>query len=301
MHALAARTISWLIWMGFTLYVSGLAPDLLNYLDDKGLQIGTRRISILLVLQSVATVALALLLSLWLGHAIEGKVMAAEVNINLRVMLAKVIRPLLVVIAVLIALPMVGVDLTALSVFGGALGVGLGFGLQKIASNYVSGFIILLDRSVTIGDFLTIEKHSGQLTKMTARYVVMRNGDGSEVIIPNETVITSTVVNHSYSDKSSRLPIAVQISYGSDVDLASRLLIEAGSAQPRVLGGPEPKVLITGFADSGINLELGVWVEDPEQCKASLRSDIYHHVLRQFKLNGIEIPFPQREIRLLKT
>jgi small-conductance mechanosensitive channel len=297
--SVAARAISWGVWLGFALYVTGLAPDLLAFLDDAGIRLGGRRLSLLTFLQSLATIAVALLLSLWLGHVLEDRVMAADMNINLRVMLTKLMRPLLVIVAILIALPMVGVDLTALSVFGGAIGVGVGFGLQKIASNYISGFIILLDRSVKIGDFLSIEKHSGQLTKMTARYVVMRSADGTEVIIPNETVITSTVVNHSYSDKTVCVPITVQISYGSDIDVATRILVDAAMAHARVLRNPAPRVLISAFADNGIHLELGVWVKDPEDGRANLRSDIYHKVWKEFQAQGIVIPFPQREVRLL--
>ncbi len=294
------RVISWLVWLGFALYITGFAPDLLDFLEETGFRLGKHRISLLLVLQAMLSIATALLLSLWLGRILEGRVMAATLDINLRVMLAKLMRPLLALVVILIALPMVGVDLTALSVFGGAVGVGIGLGLQKTASNYISGFIILFDRSVTIGDFITIEKNSGQLTKMTARYVVIRNGDGTEIIIPNETVITSIVVNHSYSDKVVRVSIPVQISYRSDLDTAMRVLVGTAQEHPRALKNPEPLVLIRAFADNGIELELGVWVQDPEDGRANLRSDIYSAVWREFKTHGIEIPYPQRDVRLLK-
>ena len=294
------RVISWLVWLGFALYITGLAPDLLGFLDETSFVLGKHRISLLTVLQAVLSIATALLLSLWLGSVFEGRVMAAQhMDINLRVMLTKLMRPLLALIAILVVLPMVGIDLTALSVFGGAIGVGIGFGLQKIASNYISGFIILFDRSVTIGDFITIDKNTGQLTKMTARYVAIRNADGVEFIIPNETVITSTVVNHSSSDKTVRVPITVQVSYRSDLDLAMRVLMETAQAHPRVLKKP-PQVLITAFADNGIDLELGVWVQDPEEGRANLRSDIYRAVWREFQAKGITIPYPQREVRLLR-
>ena len=220
-------------------------------------------------------------------------------EMTLRVMLAKLLRPLLVLFALFLVLPAVGVDLTALSVFGGALGVGIGFGLQKIASNYISGFIILLDRSVKIGDIVTIEKHSGQLDKMTARYVVVRGGDGTEAIIPNETVITSTVINHSYSDTRVCVTVPVQISYAAIWTPPRELLLDAARAHPRALPTPEPRVAITAFADNGINLELGVWISDPELGGAALRSDIYYAIWREFKAHGIEIPYPQREVRML--
>jgi small-conductance mechanosensitive channel len=224
---------------------------------------------------------------------------AQRMEITLRVMLAKLLRPVLVLLALFLVLPAVGIDLTALSVFGGALGVGIGFGLQKIASNYISGFIILLDHSVKIGDIVSIEKHTGKLSKMTARYVVVRGGDGTEAIIPNETVITSTVINHSYSDTRVCVTIPVQISYNSDLDTATRLLLEAARAHARTLAAPEPRVMITAFSDNGISLELGLWINDPELGAAAIRSDIYHAVWRAFRAEGIEIPYPQREVRLL--
>jgi small-conductance mechanosensitive channel len=294
------RTIAWLVWTGFALHVLGLAPAILAFFDDIGLQVGKQRISLLAVGQAALWIVVTLLLTLWLSRLAETRLMAAQrMEMTLRVMLAKLLRPVLVLFALLMVLPAVGIDLTALSVFGGALGVGIGFGLQKIASNYISGFIILLDHSVKIGDIVTIEKHSGRLNKMTARYVVVRGGDGTEAIIPNETVITSTVINHSYSDPLVCVAIPVQIAYSSDLDAAIAVLLAAARAHERALATPEPRVSITAFGDNGIQLELGVWIRDPEQGGAALRSDIYHAVWREFRAKGIEIPCPQRAVRLL--
>ena len=294
------RTIVWLIWTGFALYVLGLTPDIIEFFDGIGFKVGGHRVSLLLIGQAVVWVIAALLLALWLGRILEERLMSAhDMDMTLRVMLTKLTRALLMLLAVLIALPAVGIDLTALSVFGGALGVGIGFGLQKIASNYISGFIILMDRSVTIGDLVTIEKHTGRLSKMTARYVVVRALDGTEAIIPNETVITSTVINQSYTDRKVSIPLPVQVSYASDLDLVKGLMIDAAKSHARVLREPAPGVLIKAFADSGIDLELSVWVEDPEQGKANLRSDIYYDIWKAFKTHGVVIPFPQHEVRLL--
>src|SRR5208283_1141342 len=269
------RLIAWLVWIGVALHLTGLAPELLDFLDGITFPLGRQHVSLLTIVQGLLSVFAALLVSLWLSRVLEERVMTASaMGMNLRVMLGKVIRPLLVLIGLLIALPAVGINLTALSVFGGALGVGIGFGLQKIASNYISGFIILLDRSVSIGDLVTIDNHTGQVARLTARYVVVRKLDGTEVLVPNEFVITSTVINHSYTDKNVRIPIPVQVGYHSDLDAAMRLIVEAARAQPRVLADPEPEALITAFADNGINLELGVWVQDPEAGKGSLISDI---------------------------
>jgi len=190
------RLIAWLIWIGVALHLTGLAPELLDFLEGATFPLGKQHVSLLTVIQGLLSVCVALLVSLWLSRVLEDRVMkVAGVQMNLRVMLTKVLRPLLVLIGLLIALPAVGIDLTALSVFGGALGVGIGFGLQRIASNYISGFLILLDRSLSIGDLVTIDNHTGQVARLTARYVVVRKLDGTEVLVPNEFVITSTVVN----------------------------------------------------------------------------------------------------------
>ena len=207
---------------------------------------------------------------------------------------------LLAVLALLIALPAVGIDLTVLSVFGGALGVGLGFGLQKIASNYVSGFIILMDRSVSLGDVVAVDRHSGEIVKMAARYVVVRGLDGTETLIPNETLVTSPVVNFSYSDRRVRVAVQAQISYGSDLDAATRIMDEAAMRHPRVLHDPAPATVVTRLADSGIDLELGAWISDPQSGQGGLRSDLLRDILRDFRAGGIEIPYPQREVRVFK-
>ncbi|MBI2296493.1 MAG: mechanosensitive ion channel [Betaproteobacteria bacterium] len=294
------RFIAWAVWMGFAIYITGLAPELVNFLDGAGFGVGKDRISLLLILQAALSVAVTLLAALWLGRAIESRVMRARtLDVNVRVMFAKLSRALLVLVAVLIALPAVGIDLTVLSVFGGALGVGLGFGLQKIAANYLSGFIMLTDRSVSIGDQVTIDRYFGELTQMTARYVVLRNPDGTEAIIPNETVISSPVINHSYSDQRVRVPVSLQVGYRTDLDRATRILEDAARRHPRVLRDPAPAVLIKEFGDSGIDLELGVWIEDPQQGEAGLRSDLYREIWREFQAQGIEIPYPQREVRVV--
>ena len=296
------RYISWVIWIGFALYIGGLWPALRGILNDIGFSTGLgrqQRISLLLILQGLLSVGFTVLLALWLGRVIETRMMlASALNVSLRVMLTKLARALLLLAAILIALPLVGIDLTVLSVFGGMLGVGIGLGLQKIASNYISGFIILMDRSVSLGDLVTIDQHTGQLTKMTARYVVVRSLSGVEAIIPNDTLITSTVVNHSYTDKRVRQTIPVQVGYDCDLEQAMRIMVEAAQRQTRVLTDPPPKALITRFGDSGVDLELGFWVDDPQAGTGGLRSDLHLDIWREFGKHHIEIPYPQRTVRL---
>jgi small-conductance mechanosensitive channel len=296
------RVIAWTIWVALALHITGLLPELVEVLDGFGFRIGKQRISVLTILQGLLSVAITVVIALWAGRTIEARLLDARgMDLNFRIVLSKLVKTLLVIIAVLIALPAVGIDVTVLSVFGGAVGVGLGLGLQKIAANYVSGFVILLDRSISPGALVTIDGRYGEVTKLTARYVVVKSLDGTEAIIPNETVVTSVVVNHSYSDRSVRVDVPIQVSYNSDVDRALELMLEAARDQPRALRNPAPGALLKAFADSGIDLELYVWVSDPETGTGNLRSDIYRAIWKAFNANNITIPFPQREIRVLRS
>ena len=192
-----------------------------------------------------------------------------------------------------------GIDLTVLSVFGGALGVGIGFGLQKVASNYISGFIILGDRSIRPGDRLTVDNFTGYVTKITSRFVVLKSVAGGEALIPNETFITSTVINESYTAKSLWQSIDVQVAYHTDLTLAMKIMEEAAKAQERIQTDPAPKAFLISFGDNGVNLRVGFWVKDPENGFVGLFSAILLDVWKRFNESDIEFPFPQREIRIL--
>lgn len=294
------RWISWLAWIGVAIYLTGLWPFVRDALLDVDFTVGKQKFTLLLVLQGSLSVIATLLIALWLGRLAEVWLMGAtSLQTNLRVMFSKLVQVLLLLAAFLIVLPAVGIDLTVLSVFGGMLGVGIGFGLQKIAANYISGFIILMDRSVSIGDVVTIGEHTGTLTQMTARYVVVRGPAGLEALIPNETIITSAVINHSFSDRKVQITLPIQVAYASDLEAAREIMVNVAKNNPRAQKEPEPAALITGFADSGINLELGVWVDDPEKGVARLRSELYAGIWQAFREQGIEIPFPQREVRVI--
>jgi small-conductance mechanosensitive channel len=261
---------------------------------------GKQKLTLWHMLQGVVAVLATVLAALWISSAIEARLNAAVgLDSNLRAVLARVSKAMLVLLAVLIGLPMVGIDLTTLSVFGGALGVGLGFGLQKIASNYVSGFILLLDNSIRIGNVITVGNDRGEVTRITTRYTVLKNVTGVEALVPNELLVGSVVQNESYSDPRVRIALQVQVSYDSDLERAMAIMVAAATAQARVLSAPAPGVLLMNFADSGINLELGFWVADPEKGTGQLRSDINLAIWREFRQSGIAIPFPQREIRIL--
>ncbi|MEI8361913.1 MAG: mechanosensitive ion channel domain-containing protein [Betaproteobacteria bacterium] len=294
------NSISSLIWLVLALHLSGLLPQLLNALEDVTFTLGKRPMNLLLVLQALFTIIATLFIALWISRIIENKLMQTEqVNMNLRVVFSKLLRIFLLFIAVLIALSAVGLDITMLSVFGGAIGVGLGFGLQRIASNYVSGFIILLDKSMQIGDVVTIDTHYGIVSDLRTRYLVLRKLDGTQVIIPNETLIINPVINHSFSDHKARVQMDILVSYDSPLELAMALVSDIANRHPRILEEPLPVVLVKGFGESGINLMLSIWIPDPEEGSALLQSEIYLEVWRAFQANKISIPYPQREVRII--
>ena len=295
------RAIATLVWAAFALHLTGLLPGIVGWLEGVQIAFGKQSLSLWTLGSAAFWAALTVLLALWAGSALEARLMRVEgLHSSLRVVFARLGKTLLLVAAVLVVLPLLGVDLTVLSVFGGALGVGLGLGLQKIASNYVSGFIILLDRSLRLGDVITADNQHGVVTRITTRYIVVRALTGVEAIIPNDTLVTTTVLNHSYTDKKVRLAVSLQVAYRSEIPAVQQLLVEIAQRQPRTLREPAPTVHVTNFADSGIELELGFWIDDPENGTQNVRSDICVEILREFRSRGIEIPFPQREVTLLQ-
>jgi len=294
------HTLATLIWLVLALHLSGILPEMLETLEAVKFKIGKNSVNLLLLLQGLLTILITVFVAMWLSRVVENKLMQVEqLNANTRVMLAKVVRICLLFIAVLIGLSAVGLDLTLISVFGGALGVGLGFGLQRIASNYVSGFILLMDKSISIGDIVTIDVHYGIIKDLRTRYLVLKKLDGTEVIIPNETLIINPVINHSGMDRNTRVQVAVQVAYESDLDLVLQLLVKAAVDHPRVLVTPAPGAVVTGFAESGIDMRLTVWIHDAEEGTSSLQSDLFMAIWRLFKAHDISIPYPQREVRVL--
>ena len=296
------RIIAALVWGWLALYITDLAPYVTEALESVSFKLGKQKLDLWMLLHGMVTVFLTVVVALWVAGVVEGRLMRVEsLDSSLRMVGVRVAKALLTVGALITSLSLVGIDMTALSVFTGALGVGLGFGLQKIASNYVSGFIILLDRSIRLGNIVQVGNDAGQVTQITTRYTVLKHPGGTEYIVPNEALIGSVVQNQTYSDSSVRLATTVGVAYSSDLELAMRLMTEAASAQPRVLADPPPKVMLTQFADSAINLELGFWIADPESGKGNVLSDVNLALWRAFQDHGIEIPYPQREVRLLPS
>ena len=294
------NAISGVVWLLVALHLVGFLPEILRALDEVSFSVGKVRFSLLLIVQSLVTVAVTVVIALWLSRLLENRVMRAErINMNLRVVVTKLLRVTLTLVGVLAALSAVGFDITLLSVFGGALGVGLGFGLQKIASNYVSGFIILLDESVHLGDVMTIDGHYGVVSQIRSRYLVLRKLDGTEVVIPNETLIGSAVINHSFTDRKARINLPIQISYESSLEDAMTLMRDVASQHPRVLKDPPPETQILGFGENGIDLQLVLWIPDPEEGSASLKSSLYLEIWHAFQKHGVAIPSPQRDVRIV--
>ena len=294
------RIIAATVWGWLALYITDVAPHVIAALESVQFAIGKQKVDLWMILHGVVTVFLTVVFALWVAGVIERKLMRVDaLDSSLRIVGVRVAKALLTVIAIVTSLSLVGIDMTALSVFTGALGVGLGFGLQKIASNYVSGFIILLDRSIRLGNIVQVGNDAGQVTQITTRYTVLKHPGGTEFIVPNETLIGSTVQNQTYSDRRLRLATAVGVAYGSDLDRVMSIMVTVAEAHPRVLRDPAPRVLLTQFADSAINLELGFWIDDPEEGRGNVISDINIGIWRAFREQGIEIPFPQREVRLL--
>ncbi|MDO5068586.1 MAG: mechanosensitive ion channel [Neisseria zoodegmatis] len=294
------RFLSGLLWFAFLLWVSGVDDIIINSMKALELPIGSVRLNLFTVLTGLLWIVVLMVLALWLARFIDSRLMSnSHLDLNLRIVLSKVVKTVMLALSVLIALPLVGIDLTVLSVFGGALGVGIGFGLQKVASNYISGFIILGDRSIRPGDRLTVNDFTGYVTKITSRFVVLSNASGSEALIPNETFVTSTVINESYTNASLRQSLNIQVAYNTDLTKALSILEEVAAEQDRVDASPPPKAVITGFGENGIDLSIGFWVKDPENGFVVLFSNIFYSVWKRFNAEGIEFPFPQREVRIL--
>lgn len=290
------RLIAFTVWILVALYLTGVLPELMGALEETKLSTGAgkgQEISLRQIIEAILLALVTVFVALSLSSLFEKKVMsAATIDISSRVVITKFVRAAALVVALLIALPLVGIPLTLLSVIGGALGVGLGFGLQKIASNYISGFIILLDRSIHLGDLVTVDTRHGVVKAINSRYTVLKSADGTEAIIPNDTLITNIVVNHSHADPLTILKTAVMISYESDVERARAILLAAAAAQPRVHKLPAPVALIKQLGDKGVELELWVRIPNTDHGHDSLRSDMLTDVLKQFDNAGVALAKP---------
>jgi small-conductance mechanosensitive channel len=294
------RTISWVAWGAMVLWVSGLLPVVLAEMEDINWKVGSTTLSLRTLVEGIVTASIVLILTLWLSAAIESRLLrtGAGRDLSLRKAVSNFTRALLLFVGLIIALSAVGIDLTALSVLGGAVGVGIGFGLQKLASNYVSGFVILAERSVRIGDAVRVDGFEGRITDINARYTLVRAPNGRQSIVPNEMLITNRVENLAQAEVRTAQTTVISVGYDSDVDLVQRLLIEAVRAQPRVLDSPAPFAALSNFGADGLEFTLSYWIADPDNGQLGLRSSINLAILAAMRAHGIDIPFPQRVVHV---
>ena len=290
------RTISWLAWIAMVLWVSGLLPLVLEELDQIHWKVGNSTLSVRTLIEGALTAGAVLIVTLWISAGIETRLLRSATGgtLSLRKAISNATRALLMFVGLLVALSAVGIDLTTLSVLGGAIGVGIGFGLQKLASNYVSGFVMLAERSVRIGDSVKVDNFEGVVTDINARYTVIRSLTGRESIVPNEMFIANRVENLSLSDKRVWQSSVLLVSYDSDAEQVIQILQDAALAQQRVLREPEPNAALSAFTVDGLEFTLGYWISDPENGQLNLRSDVNLAVLRGLRSHGIRMPPPQR-------
>jgi small-conductance mechanosensitive channel len=298
--------ITVVIWVFLSLHLLGWGDEVIRILDDIGMQAGKTRISVWSVMKLMVTVSVFVLLALWMSRWLERRVLKLDALApTMRIGIAKFVQAFLVGISVLVGLNAAGLDLTTLNVLTGAIGIGLGFGLQSIAANFVSGFVLLMDRSIKPGDVISFTGMPGTATEgfgwveeLRGRYVVVRDRDGVETLVPNQNLITNPVINWSYTDPRVRLKLPIRISYKSDPELAMKLLLQATEDHPRIIHEPGPVSRLMGFGDHGIELELRFWIPDPQEGVNNVRSDVNRAIWRLFKEHSITIPVAQREVRL---
>jgi len=292
------RSLSWLAWAAVVLWLTGLLPMVLEELDQIQWKVGTSHLSVRTLIEGGLTAGLVMLLTLWMSSAIESRLLRTSTGseLSLRKAVSNAVTSLLMFVGLMVSFSAVGIDLTALSVLGGAVGVGIGFGLQKLAANYVSGFVILAERSMRIGDSVKVDGFEGRVTDIKARYTVIRAPTGRESIVPNEMLINNRVENLSLADSKVLQSTSVLVAYGSDVDLVMQLLTQACDMQMRVLQEPATFVTLTSFAADGLEFSAHYWVDEQQPGLLTLKSEINLSILKLLNEHGIEIPYPQRVV-----
>ncbi len=296
--------VALLIWLVIAAEYLGWLDPIIATLDSFGVAAGKSRITVWSVLKLLFTLTLFMLVAAWISRWVERRVKRlTSVAMSTRIGIAKFANAFLIGLSILIGLNAAGVDLTALTVLTGAVGLGLGFGLQSIAANFVSGFVLLMDRSIKPGDVISLSGQSGTSTEnfgwvqeLRGRYVVVRDRDGVEMLVPNQQLISNAVINWSYTDPRIRLKLPIRISYRDDPELALKILLIACEGQARVLREPAPVSRLMHFSDSGIELELRFWISDPQEGVNNVRSEVNRAIWRLFKEHQITIPMAQREI-----
>jgi small-conductance mechanosensitive channel len=298
--------LTFLIWLAIAAEYLGWLDAIIATLDSIGVAAGKTRITVWSILKLLFTLTLFVLVAAWISRWVERRLKKlSTLAPSTRIGIAKFANAFLIGLSILMGLNAAGVDLTALTVLTGAIGLGLGFGLQSIAANFVSGFVLLMDRSIKPGDVISLSGQAGTSTEnfgwvqeLRGRYVVVRDRDGVEMLVPNQQLISNAVINWSYTDPRIRLKLPVRVSYDDDPELALRILLDACEGQSRVLRDPLPVSRLMHFGDSGIELELRFWIADPQDGVNNVRSDVNRAIWRLFKEQNITIPVTQHEIRM---
>lgn len=292
------RTVSWLVWAGLVLWLTDLLPLVLAEMAAIKWHIAGSEVSLRSLVEGALSALAVLVIVLWISASIEARLLAAEsVNLSVRKMAANATRAILLLVGLLLALSAAGIPLGALSVLGGAVGVGIGLGLQKLAANYVSGFVILAERSLRIGDVVKVDSFEGRITDITTRYTVIRAQNGRESIVPNELMTTQRVENCSFADPKVAMTTVVQVAYGTDLAALIPRVVEAVKVVPRVLPEPAPAVQLSQFAADGLELTIVFWIGDLHNGQGNVRSDVNLAVLAAIEAAGVQIPYPQRVVR----
>ena len=294
---LVGRVVSWTAWAASVLWVLGLLPGLLDDLDDVQFHLGTTQLSLLGLFSGLLTALIVLVIALWIAQVIEARLMQSQLDLSLKKMASNASKAALLFVGLLVALQAAGINLAALGVLGGAVGVGIGFGLQKLASNYVSGFVILAERSLRIGDMVKVDGFEGRISDIKTRYTVVRALNGRESIVPNEMLITQRVENASLADTRVSVTSVVQVGYETDLEALIPRMVTTMLGVPRVLADPAPGVMLSNFASDGLELTLAFWIDDPHNGQGGVRSDVNLAVLKLLNSLGVDIPYPQRVIR----
>jgi small-conductance mechanosensitive channel len=297
------RVFSWLAWIAAVLWMLGLLPAVMAEMESIEFSFGKSKVSLLSIVQGALSSGLVMVLVLWVSAAVERKLLHAAVadDLSLRKVAANTLRAVLLLLGFLFALSAAGVDLTALSVLGGAIGVGLGFGLQKLASNYVSGFVILAERSLRIGDTVRVDNFEGVVADIKTRYTLIRSLSGTESVVPNEKLITERIENLSLADPRVLLTTDVSVAYDSDVEVVQKVLLEAARGATRVVPEPEPVVRLARLGADGLEFTVLFWISDPQNGQLAVRSDVNLRILKGLRAAGIVIPFPQRVVHLTSS
>ena len=306
-HSVLVRRVqqvwSWGIWIAIVLWITGLLPWMVEQMEAVHWRLGGTRVSLMTVLEAAVSVVVVMLLTVWLSSAAERRLLSVMPTgsdpgeLSLRKIAVNGVRTLLLVVGVLLALSAAGIPLTALSVFGGALGVGIGLGLQRLAANYVSGFVILAERSLRIGDTVKVDNFEGRISDINTRYTVIRSITGRESIVPNEILLTQRIENATLADSRLLITSTLLLDNATDVQALSPLLMAAMRAVPRVLADPGPSVQLARFAPEGLELQLLFWIADPDNGQGNVRSEVNLAVLGVLREQGVQFPVATRVIK----